>query len=219
MPALGIQVQKDIQALLSGQFSQMPQPKPRVKPTSGRRGLIASLGRSPGAVTGLYYALEQAGTPIDYVRTISTSEFEVKRAVRTVREELKEQGMLDHKDIPISAEEFAGENDVMEFKAAFSALLTEARINGDAVAIGISGGRTVMGALLTLVAQMEAPADSHFYQLSVPDAIEEDGRYPKFHNQPRERKAEILRPTEFFPEYCHLIEIPFSRFYTEAEAA
>lgn len=219
LPALGQQVQKDIMALLSGEFDRMPAPRARIKPTSGRRGLIASLGRSPGAVTGLYYALVQAGAPVDYVRTISTSEFQVKRAVRAVRAELEAQGMSDYEDTPIKGAEIASEQDVMEFKAVFSRLLAQARASGDAVAIGITGGRTVMGALLTMVAHMEAPADSYFYQLSVPDAIEEDGRYPRFHNQPSERKAQVLRPTEFFSDQCYLIEIPFSRFYDDTEAA
>jgi hypothetical protein len=211
------QIQKDIQALLSGEFDKMPQPRARVKPTSGRRGLIASLGRSPGAVTGLYHALEQANVPIDYVRTISTSEFQVQRAVKAVQRELTRQGVKDYADIPLSAKDLTDENVVMDFKAAFSQLLAEVRDNGDAVAIGITGGRTVMGALLTLVAQMEAPTDSNFYQLTVPAAIEEDGRYPRFHNQPEQRKAQVLRPTEFFPDECHLIEIPFSRFYDDTQ--
>ena len=211
---LSVQIQQHLREWLSGESA----PKPRVRPNSGRRGLIAPLGRAPGAVTGLYHALKQSGVPIDYVRTISTSERQVTRAVKVVKEELTRQGMTDYQDAAIGAEEFAREQDVIEFKAAVSQQLAEARLRGDAVAISITGGRTVMGALLTLVSQMEAPAESVLYQFSVPDSIEEDGRMPSFDNQREERKQQILRPKEFFPNQCHLIAVPFSRLYAESEA-
>ena len=220
LAALGDQAQKDINALLEGTFEiAMPRPQPRSRPTSGRRGLLASLGRSPGTVTGLYHALvnRDPPAPIDYVRTVSTSEYQVQRAVRAVQKELRSLGMSDYQNTFITAEEFDTEKDVVEFKDAFRELLAHARLNGDAVAIGIAGGRTVMGALLTMVAQMEAPADSAFYQLSVPDDIEQDGRFPQFGNQSPERQATVLRPTESLGDHCALVEIPFSRFYDEIE--
>ena len=158
------QVQRDVLALLSGELcSLMPAPRVRALPSSGRRGLIASLGRSPGAVTGLCCALNdaEAENPIHYVRTISTTEFQVRRARRAVEEELKRQG-VEYEDVQIDVEEFRSEEDVRKFKQALSRLVVEAREAGDSLAVGIAGGRTVMGALLAMVSQMEAPADSFF---------------------------------------------------------
>lgn len=211
-------IRHDIVALLAGAFrDRMPEARPRPGPPSGRRVLIASLGRSPGAVTGLAHALVQTGTPIDRVRTVSTSEYQVQRAVKVVREELKAQGLTDYEDMCIGSADITNDRDARDFKRAFARLLIEARQDGDEAAIGIAGGRTVMGALLTLVAQMEAPPDSHLYQLSVPDAIEEDGRIPAFFNQPPQRREEVLQPMAHYMDQCHLVKVPFVRFEFEEE--
>ncbi|TEU18855.1 MAG: DUF4062 domain-containing protein [Anaerolineales bacterium] len=204
-------VQQDIQSLLSGAFrDRMPEPQLQPGPPSGRRVLIASLGRSPGVVTGLYHALTQTGTAIDAVRTVSTSEFQVQRAVKAVRDDLRNQGMEDYVDVCIGPTDITNDRDAREFKSAFARLLAEAQDAGDEVAIGIAGGRTVMGALLTIVAQMEAPQGSYFYQLSVPDAIEEDGRFPQFSRLPPDRQREVLRPMADFMDQCRLVKIPFA---------
>jgi hypothetical protein len=211
-------VQQDIMALLAGDFrDRMPEPKLRPAPPSGRRVLIASLGRSPGAVTGLYHSLTQTGTPIDAVRTVSTSEFQVQRAVKVVRDDLKNQGLEDYADVCIGPADITDDRDAQEFKSAFAHLLAEAREAGDEVVIGIAGGRTVMGALLTIVAQMEAPEGSYLYQLSVPDAVEEDGRFPQFSRLPPDRQLEVLRPMAHFMDQCYLVKVPFARFASEEE--
>jgi hypothetical protein len=211
-------VQQDIVALLAGKFrDQMPEARLSSALPSGRRVLIASLGRSPGAVTGLAHALKHTGTPIDRVRTVSTSEFQVQRAVSVVREELQAQGLTDYEDVCIGSPNITSDREAQDFKAAFARLLGEAREAGDEVAIGIAGGRTVMGALLTLVAQMEAPPDSYLYQLTVPDAIEEDGRIPAFFRQSPQRRKEVLRPMAYHMDQCHLVKVPFARFESEGE--
>ncbi len=74
-----------------------------------------------------------------------------------------------------------------------------------------------MGALLTIVAQMEAPEGSYFYQLSVPDAVEEDGRFPQFSRLPPDRQLEVLRPMAHFMDQCYLVKVPFARFASEEE--
>jgi hypothetical protein len=211
-------VQHDIQALLSGAFRErVPEVKLHPGPPSGRRVLIASLGRSPGAVTGLVHALVYTGTPLDSVRTVSTSEYQVQRAVKVVREELAAQGLKDYEDVCIGSADITNDRDAQDFKAAFARLLIEARQAGDEVAIGIAGGRTVMGALLALVAQMEAPPNSYFYQLSVPDDIEEDGRIPAFFRQSPQRQTELLRPMAHRLEQCHLVKVPFARLELEGD--
>ncbi len=204
-------IEEDVMTALNKIESQ-PENKRRAYFNSNRRGLIASVGRSPGAVTGLYYALG-GEKQIDYVWTISTADLEVQRAVQTIRETLN----LDNRyeDFPIKAEAFTNERDVIEFKRAFVERLVRARLSGDTLAIGVAGGRTVMGALLTQVAQMEAPAGSAFYQLSVPDQVEEDGRYPRFGNQPEEYRKELLNPKASFTD-CHLVEITFNHFFDDS---
>jgi CRISPR-associated Csx14 family protein len=201
------QVQQDIQALLSGAFrDRMPEVRLRPGPPSGRRTLIASLGRAPGAVTGLYHALKAIGKPVDRVLTVSTSDFRVKRAVRVVREEMEKEGVVYH-DESMAAVDIASDNDAREFKDAVYRQLKTARGDGDEACIGIAGGRTVMGALLALVAQLAAPEGTLLYQISVPDDIFEDGQIPNFFNLPAERQREVLQP----PDY-HLVPVPFVRF-------
>jgi hypothetical protein len=188
----------------------------RSHPTSGRRGLIASLGRSPGAVTGLYHALKARGKDIDYVWAIYTKHHFVERAEQVVTEELK--GKVDYERFQIDVEEFKTDRDVIKFKQAFVERLVKARLRGDELAIGVTGGRTVMGALLAQVAQLEAPENSFFCQLTVPDNIESRGQFPEFGNldehRDKEVRQQILNPTLLDDWY--LIEIGFSRVYDNA---
>ncbi len=205
-------VQQDIVKLLAGDFKgQMPEARHRPGPASGKRTLIASLGRSPGAVTGLYYALKDLGKPVDRIFTISTIDFTVKRAVREVARALQEEDVV-YEDTPISALDIANDRDAQEFKGAVYERLAQARDEGDEICLGIAGGRAVMGSLLTLVAQMEAPEGTLLYQLSVPDDIWEDGQIPQFLRLPPERKQEVLRPREY-----HLVKVPFARFEPERD--
>jgi len=200
-------VQQDIVALLAGRFrDRMPEPRLRPGPPSGKRTLIASLGRAPGAVTGLYHALKAAGQPVDRVLTISTADFAVKRAVRVVHEEMERESVT-YLDEPIAAVDIASDGDAQEFKGAVYRHLATARGDGDEVCIGIAGGRTAMGALLALVAQLEAPEGTLLYQFSVPDDIFEDGQIPRYFNLPPDRQREVLQP----PDY-HLVPVPFVRF-------
>jgi len=200
-------VRQDIVALLAGAFrDRMPEARPRPGPRSGRRTLIASLGRAPGTVTGLCHALKATGKPVDRVLTVSTADFQVKRAVRCVRQEMEKEGMA-YQDQAIAAVEMSSDGDVQEFKGAVQRHLMTASEEGDEVCIGIAGGRTVMGALLALVAQLEAPEGTLLYQISVPDDIFEDGQIPRFLNLPPERQREVLQP----PDY-HLVTVPFVRF-------
>ncbi len=185
-------------------------------PTVGpkKRDTKSASCRSPGAVTGLYYALKKQGIKIHYVQTISTADPEVQRSAQTVREELASQ--VDYEDIFIEdVVEFKNETHVIRFKRELVDLFLRARSNGDALAIGVTGGRTLMGALLTQVAQMEAPANSAFYQLSVPASLEEAGQYPNFANQTETEKKKLLNPVESVPDGCHLLEISFSHFYDD----
>ena len=201
------QVQQDIQRLLSGAFrDRMPEARPRPGPRSGRRTLIASLGRAPGTVTGLCHALKAMGKPVDRALTVSTADFQVKRAVRFVRQEMEKEGVA-YQDQAITASEMSSDGDVQEFKGAVHRHLMTASEDGDEVCVGIAGGRTVMGALLALVAQLEAPEGTLLYQISVPDDIFEDGQIPRFLNLPPERQREVLQP----PDY-HMVTVPFVRF-------
>ncbi|MFC1976139.1 CRISPR-associated ring nuclease [Chloroflexota bacterium] len=201
--------QDDLMALLPS-----PDFTTRQLPFSGRRGLIASIGRSPGAATGLYYALtESRNLPVDYVWTVSTTDPEVSRAVDRVGEELASK--VEYQDFRINVQDFRNDHDIIQFKREFVRLLTKARAQGDALAIGVTGGRTVMGALIAQISQVEAPANSAFYQLSVPNGIEEDGRYPRFGNQDDKYQEQLLNPKKHMVRVCHLVEISFNHFYED----
>jgi len=204
---------QQITRIVRGEVPAVKPPAERVGEIvpSGRRTLIATLGRAPGTVTGLYHALKAVGKPVDRVFTISTADFPVKRAVRIVRREMETEGVI-YDNTPLAAVDIASDRDVQEFKGAVYDLLATAGDDGDEICLGITGGRTVMGALLTMVAQLEAPEGTMLYQLSVPEDIWVEGQVPGFFRLSQERQREVLQP----PDY-HLVPVPFIRFASEEE--
>ncbi len=201
-------LRQQIARIVRGEVPAVKPPAERVREIapSGRRILIASLGRAPGTVTGLYHVLKATGKPVDRVFTISTADFPVKRAVRVVRQEMEKEGVT-YQDVSLKAVDITCDRDAQEFKGAVYDLLATARDDGDEICLGITGGRTVMGALLTIVAHLEAPEGTMLYQLSVPEDIWVDGQVPGFFRLSQERQREILQP----PDY-HLVPVPFARF-------
>ena len=110
-------VSQQITRIVRGEVPAVKPPAERIREIapSGKRTLIASLGRAPGTVTGLYHALKADGKPVDRVLTISTADFAVKRAVRVVREEMEKEGVTYH-DEPVAAVDIASDSDSQEFK-------------------------------------------------------------------------------------------------------
>ncbi len=179
------------------------------RPPARGRILLASLGRSPGAVTGLYHALVRAGKPVTRVVTFSPAHQDVRDAAGICREEFRRLGVA-YDNRFLDAEDIASEGDAREFKACFYGLLQESLGSGAEVLVGITGGRTVMGALMAIVVQTTAPEQVALYHLDVDDDIEEDGRLPRMWDfKDTKRWRELLAPP---PEKCRLVRVPYVRF-------
>jgi hypothetical protein len=164
-------------------------------------------------VTGLYHALARAGKPVTRVVTFSPVQRDVRDAADICKEEFHRLG-VSYANRFFDAEDIEGDDDAREFKAAFNSALQDALATGAEIIAGITGGRTVMGALMAIVAQtavgQQAPDRVKLYYLSVDDAIAEDGQLPRlwdFRDTPRWR--EILAPP---PGKSRLVRVPYVRF-------
>lgn len=166
--------------------------------------LLASLGRAPGTVSGLYHALTERGISIHKVVTISPKSPNVRRCVTVLQKEFGKRN-VEYKPIFIDAQDIRYERDAFEFKAAFSAALQEHDMPENDVYLGIAGGRTSMGALMAIVAQMSA-SHAYLYHLWVPDEIEEDGAITRLFALSAARQHEVL-----FPRKYELVKVPFVR--------
>jgi hypothetical protein len=174
-------------------------------PGPGPRGvLLASLGKAPGAVTGLYHALTERGISIDKVVTISPKSPSVRRCVTLLQKEFGKRN-VEYQPIYIDAEDIRYESDAFEFKSAFNTALQEHDRPENDVYLGIAGGRTSMGALMAIVAQMSAP-HAYLYHLWVPDDIEADGAIARLFALSPARQQEVL-----FPQEYELVKVPFVR--------
>jgi len=174
-------------------------------PEPGPRGvLLASLGKAPGAVSGLYHALTERGITLHKVVTISPKSPNVRRCVTVLQREFGERN-VEYQPVYIDAPDIRDESDAFEFKAAFSAALQEHDRPENEVYLGIAGGRTSMGALMAIVAQMSAP-HAYLYHLWVPDEIEEDGAISRLFALSAARQQEVLFPKEY-----ELVKVPFVR--------
>lgn len=174
-------------------------------PAPGPQGvLLASLGKAPGAVSGLYHALTERGISIHKVVTISPKSPNVRRCVTVLQNEFRKRN-VEYQPIYIDAEDIRYESDAFEFKSAFSTALQEHDRAGNEVYLGIAGGRTSMGALMAIVAQMSAP-HAYLYHLWVPDDIEEDGAITRLFSLSPVRQQEVLFPKEY-----ELVKVPFVR--------
>ena len=199
-------VKDDIAQLVTTMLKDRVVSAPQVAP---KGVLLASLGKAPGAVSGLYHALTERGIPIHKVVTISPKSPNVRRCVTLLQKEFGKRN-VEYQPIYIDAQDIRYESDAFEFKSAFSTALQEHDRPENDVYLGIAGGRTSMGALMAIVAQMSAP-HAYLYHLWVPDEIEEDGAITRLFALSPARQQEVLFPKEY-----ELVKVPFVRHAREA---
>jgi|GEM_PF-1824833 len=191
-------------------------PEWQQRPPARGRVLLASLGLSPGAVTGLYYALARAGQPAARVVTFAPTNRDVRDAVGICEEEFRRIG-VPYSNHYIDAEDIASDADAQTFKGMFHALLQENLRDKAEILVGITGGRTVMGALMAIVVQTTAPERVTLYHLDVDSDIESEGRLPGMWHLKDDmaRWRELLAPP---PGKCRLVKVPYVKFPTQQPA-
>jgi len=172
--------------------------------------LLSPIGRSPGAVTGIYHALSKQKPPtiMNAVVLISTTMARVQRSAQIVRQTIGEDRVrvLSLRSEGQPSHDFNDEATILDFIHQVNAVLDHAVRAGNEVYIGISGGRSSMGALATLSAYVYGAAG--VYHLWVDESIERQGDIDHLPRLPSQRD-QILRPPS---DKYKLMSLPLASF-------
>ncbi len=177
--------------------------------------LLSPIGRSPGAVTGIYYALAAQTEPviIDKVVLIATGLNQVQRSAEIVQDTLGRDKVhiLELHKGGMSAptpfmHDFSDEATVIKFIQHVNSVLSHAHRGDNKIYIGISGGRSSMGALATLSAYVYGAAG--LYHLCVSKEIEDKGDVDNLPGLASQRRKILEPPVEDY----RLISIPLAPF-------
>lgn len=137
--------------------------------------LVSPLGFSPGAVSGLAFALMEADYPISRVVTLGTSHQDVQGAAQILKNLFRDMEEMAYESLHIAATELRRTDDsTADFVAQMGLALESANQNGNTVHVGVTGGRSGMGALAALATNLYG-AD-HLWHFWVTDDIEKGGR-------------------------------------------
>jgi len=180
--------------------------------------LLSPLGRAPGAVSGLVYALRRQDPPIhiDQVVTVRTTDTLTYKSANYLKAEFyemfDEDFYTDECDKYVEIDTLDEPDDVYDFLHHLSAVLRRQykEEQPDRVYVGISGGQKTMSALATLAVQVHG-ADGLFY-LWVDDDLAEKGTLRKGYHLPakhQEAYREVMRLEGVEGRY-RLIELPIA---------
>ena len=164
--------------------------------------LVSPLGFSPGAVSGLAFALIEENYPISWVITVGTAHEDVKASAQILETLFHDMDIL-YKPLHIPATELRQSEDSTDaFVSHMGLALESACKDRNKVHVGVTGGRSGMGALAALATNLYG-AD-HLWHLWVEDYIEKGGRsknlLPTIENQ-------FLNPT-VVPDAYELVDLP-----------
>jgi len=156
-----------------------------------KKVLISPLGLSPGAVSGLYYALQrEMEIKVDKVITISTNDPKRVRSCKRVLEDLFFKEGVDYDSHSILFADLRWDGAVRAFCKDLAATL--AVVKQDEVYLGISAGYASMGALALLVARQNKAADE-VYHLWVDDELQQMGHIDRFGDLTPEDQEWVLQ--------------------------
>lgn len=172
----------------------------------GEHVLVSPLGFSPGAVTGLAIALMENNYPISHVITVGTSHDNVHKAARYLENLFHELEDLVYEPRYIKGNELRDEEDAAhEFVAHMGLALEAASQNNNIVHVGVTGGRSGMGALAALATNLYG-AD-FLWHMWVTEEIERGGRVTDL-EEPLTLENRYLNPTLEEGAY-ELVSLPF----------
>jgi hypothetical protein len=175
--------------------------------------LISPLGRSPGAVSGVYFALAERGRAVRKVVTVGTSHPAVLNAAEGYLCPIFELQGVDYDAIHLPEAELRNERRSVMPYASMVGLAIENAVKekgGGQVHVAITGGRSGMGALATLAAQLYG-ADK-LRHLWVPAEIEQNGTVDQLDglvSPARMCESPLLNPTQWGPDAWDLVDLPF----------
>jgi hypothetical protein len=175
--------------------------------------LVSPLGRSPGAVSGVCFALEkQRHIKIDKVVTVGTSHPDVQTAASNYLVPLFASLDIDYDPIHAPEPELRhGLRHVKPYVALVELALQNAQEEDNRVHVAVTGGRSGMGALAALAANLYG-AD-HLWHLWVKPEIEEGGTIDKLFgltDGKAMQNSPFLNPTvEEGDDAYDLVDLPF----------
>lgn len=140
--------------------------------------LIATLGRSPGAITGLVHALHEERpadiAAINRVCVLRTTHPDVRRAGGIIRDTLTQHfTALAYEEIELSDKDFV-DTQASAFQKLITDTIQQEIGTGQQIIMGIAGGRTSMGAMLAMSSQIYDEV-THIYHMWVVDSLESNG--------------------------------------------
>lgn len=166
--------------------------------------LISPLGQSPGAVSGVFFALRKAGFDISRVITVGTNHSEVIKAEDRLEELFDTVQTAEYIPRQIAEHEDLTEAATAVFGEAIGQALAEERQKGNTVHVAVTAGRAGMGALAALATNLYG-AD-YLWHLWVPDEIAEGGLVKNL-NPPYDEQNPFLNPTGSDDNY-DLVRLP-----------
>ncbi len=139
--------------------------------------LISPLGRSPGAISGMVFALNTLeNVQITQVVTVGTHHDDVISSQAALNELFGPLG-IGHQTYTIDEYDFSGARSAQQFVTHIGVAVTAAQDAGQPVHVAVTGGRAGMGALAALAASLYG-AD-HLWHLWVPEVIARQGEIDK----------------------------------------
>ena len=175
--------------------------------------LISPLGFAPGAISGVYFALEKQKVKVTQVITVGTAHSHVRNAAATLESLFRQVGGVNYKPCYIDAQDLRGrERDASgPFAARMGLYIQQAHDSKQVVHVAVTGGRSGMGALAALAAQLYR-AD-YLYHLWVDEEIEREG-IARATPDPKNR---YVNPT-VAEGLCELVSLPFADLSRIVEA-
>lgn len=173
--------------------------------------LVSPLGRAPGAVSGVYFALQVCHKmEIAKVITVGTSHPDVVSAANHYLGKLFPYLHVEYDSMHIPALDLRGKNrEIMPYVAMIGLALEQAQQTSGQVHVAVTGGRSGMGALAALATNLYG-AD-HLWHLWVHQRIEDGGTVDKLTgltDPAAMARSPFLNPT-VESDACELVELPF----------
>jgi len=173
--------------------------------------LISPLGRSPGAVSGVYFALAaQREIKIDKVVVVATSHKDVIRSSKTYLEPMFDYLGVGYEAYHLPEQELRGERrSVAPYAAMIGWAIQDAEQNGHVAHVSVTAGRSGMGALAAMASQLYGP--EAIWHLWVDPDIEKQGSdHDRLPLLPGDMvRCLFLNPTSDNADRFDLVQLPF----------
>ncbi len=173
--------------------------------------LVSPLGKSPGAVSGVYFGLEQEGIQITQVITIGTRDPGVTSAANDYLRKIFRHEAVEYTPMSVKEDDLrAPKDEVFVLVERIRLALQKANATSLDVYVAVTGGRSGMGALTLMMAQLYGAKE--ILHLRVDSEIEFGGSVDQLTNLVSVGamlKSPYLDPTLWGDDAWDLVRLPF----------